>query len=127
MKHRKAIDILRLAFAISGSTQPDKLTLLMRGPDDGLLGRFLWGWPDPLDEFRIGTIAPNAQWAIDTLDKLRLLEMTTAPEPKPIRVPLDLAGRTLLEEFGGKMQRAGKALVHCSARLSAKRAARFCA
>src|SRR5258707_4124806 len=38
-KHPEPIDIPRLAVAVYGTTQPEKLALLMRGPDDGLFAR----------------------------------------------------------------------------------------
>jgi hypothetical protein len=72
-KHLEPIDIPRLAVAVYGGTQPDKLALLMREADDGLLGRMLWAWPEPIP-FRLGRDAPGAQWAIRALDRLRELD-----------------------------------------------------
>jgi Protein of unknown function (DUF3987) len=50
VKHPEPIVIPRLAVAVSGGTQPDKLAPLMREADDGLLARLLWSWarPDPV-------------------------------------------------------------------------------
>lgn len=48
VKHPEPIVIARLAVAVYGTTQPDKLALLMRGADDGLLARNLWSWPDAI-------------------------------------------------------------------------------
>jgi hypothetical protein len=42
-KNPKPIEVPRLVAAVYGGAQPDRLALLMRGPDDGLLARFLWG------------------------------------------------------------------------------------
>ena len=53
-KHPEPIVIPRLAVAAYGGTQPDKLALLMRDADDGLLARVLWAWPEPIP-FRLGT------------------------------------------------------------------------
>ena len=79
-KHPKPIDVSHLVVAVFGGTQPDRLADLMRSPDDGLLARFLWFWPDPLPFDRSKT-APNVDWAISALDKLRLLELAQASEP----------------------------------------------
>jgi hypothetical protein len=106
-KYTKPIDIPRLVVGVYGGTQPDKLTLLMKDADDGLLARILWSWPAPI-EFRIGAIAPNAPWAINALDRLRMLDLTTGPAPEPIRVAAESDGRALLEKFGREMQRAQK-------------------
>jgi Protein of unknown function (DUF3987) len=46
VKHPEPIVIPRLAVALYGTTQPEKIGLLMRGADDGLLARILWTWPD---------------------------------------------------------------------------------
>src|ERR1700746_2841080 len=48
VKHPEPIVIPRLAVAVYGGTQPDKLTPLISEADDGLLGRMLWVWPDPI-------------------------------------------------------------------------------
>jgi len=58
--------VARLAVAVYGGTQPDKLAILMREADDGLLGRMLWVWHEPIP-FRLGRNAPGAQWAIRAL------------------------------------------------------------
>lgn len=43
----KPMRIPRLAVAILGGIQPDRLnSMLMKGDDDGLTARFLWLWPD---------------------------------------------------------------------------------
>src|SRR5262249_11902908 len=47
------IDIDRLVVAACGGTQPDKLARLIAGADDGLLARFQWSWPAPI-EFELG-------------------------------------------------------------------------
>lgn len=47
-KSPRPIDIPRLAVAVCGGTQPERLAELFRGADDGLLARFCWFWPDPL-------------------------------------------------------------------------------
>jgi len=103
VKHPEPIIIPRLAVGVYGSTQPDKLALLMRGADDGLLARILWIWPDPIP-FRLGTRAPGAQWATGAFDRLRELELQPGNPPSPILVPLTDEARSMIEAFGGEMQ-----------------------
>jgi hypothetical protein len=57
-KHPEPIIISRLVAAVYGATQPDKVALLMRDADDGLLARILWAWPDPIP-FRLGRKVPG--------------------------------------------------------------------
>jgi hypothetical protein len=102
-KHPEPIVIPRLAVAMYGTTQPDKLALLMRGADDGLLARILWTWPDPIP-FRLGKQAPGAQWAIRAFDRLRELDLQSGDPPVPIRVSLSNEARELIETFGMEMQ-----------------------
>jgi Protein of unknown function (DUF3987) len=103
VKHPEPIEIPRLAVAVFGGTQPEKLALLMRQADDGLLGRMLWAWPEPRP-FRLGRAAPGAQWAIAALDRLRELDLQPGNPPRPMMVPLDDKARKLIERFGREMQ-----------------------
>jgi hypothetical protein len=64
------IVIPRLAVAVYGGTQPDKLARLLREGDDGLLRRLLWLCPEPIP-FRLGHQTPRVEWAIRALDRLR--------------------------------------------------------
>ena len=102
-KHPEPIVIPRLAVAVYGGTQPDKLAMLMREADDGLLGRILWAWPEPI-QFRLANAVPGAQWAIAALDRLRELDLQSGDPPRPIMVPLTPQAREVIEEFGREMQ-----------------------
>jgi hypothetical protein len=97
------LNIPRLAVAVYGGTQPDKLARLMREEDDGFLARMLWVWPEPVS-FRLGHQAPRAKWAIRALDRLRELDLHPGDPSMPIMVPLTAEGRSLIESFAGKMQ-----------------------
>ena len=88
VKHPEPIIIPRLAVAAYGGTQPDKLALLMREADDGLLARVLWTWPEPIP-FRLSNQAPGVEWAICALDRLRELDLQPGDPPSPIMVPLN--------------------------------------
>src|SRR5258708_14486981 len=81
------IIVPRLAVSVYGGVQPDKLGLVLRGADDGLLGRILWTWPEPLP-FRLGRRSPAPAWAVRALDRLRELDLRPGGSPSPIMVPL---------------------------------------
>ena len=91
-KHPDPIVVPRLAVAVYGGTQPERLAALLHEPDDGLLARILWTWPDPIP-FRLGSEVPGSQWAIRALDRLRELDLQPGDPPRPIMVPLDVRRR----------------------------------
>jgi hypothetical protein len=97
------IDIPRLAAAVCGGTQPERLAELINGADDGLLARIQWGWPEPIP-FKLGKETPGATWAIETLDGLRELDLQPGDPPSPILTSLTPEGQRLIEEFGQEMQ-----------------------
>ena len=97
------IEIERLAVAVYGGTQPERLFELSAGPDDGLFSRILWMWPDPIP-FRLGEKTPGVEWAIEALDRLRELDLAPGDPPKPILMPLAPDAQRLMEEFGKEME-----------------------
>jgi hypothetical protein len=104
VKHKIPIDIPRLAVAVCGGTQPEKLAKLMVDADDGLLARFQWAWPEPIP-FELGRKTPRAAWAIKAFDQLRELDLQpSARGPRPVIVPLTADGEQLIETFGREMQ-----------------------
>jgi hypothetical protein len=107
-KHPEPIIVHRLAVAVTGTTQPDRLAQMFREADDGLLARFVWAWPDPLP-FRLGQAAPAVEWAIEALDRLRLLDLAVSgqsgEQSHPIMVPLSPAALRMMEALGQAMQR----------------------
>ena len=107
-KAPEPIIIARLAVAVTGTTQPERLSEMFREADDGLLGRFVWGWPDPLPVFRLSQAAPATDWAIEALDRLRLLDLASGEQPdeppRPIMVPLTQGAVAMMEAFGQDMQ-----------------------
>lgn len=100
------IIVPRLAVAVSGGTQPERLAMLMADADDGLLARLLWTWPDPIP-FRLGREAPGVGWATACLDRLRLLDLApgAGPDeaPQPVLVPLVTEALPLIEGFAQEM------------------------
>jgi hypothetical protein len=103
VKHPEPIVVPRLAVAVYGGTQPDKLALLIREADDGLLARVVWAWPEPIP-FRLGRRAPHVEWAIRALDRLRELDLQMGDQPSPMMVPLTDEARKMIETFGAEMQ-----------------------
>ena len=106
-KSPEPIIVHHLVVAVTGSTQPDKLAQMFRDADDGLLGRFIWGWPDPLPNFRLSDRAPAAEWATEAMDRLRLLDLAPGAQPgdppRPVMVPLTAAAVRMMEAFGQDM------------------------
>jgi hypothetical protein len=90
-----------------GGTQPERLATLLRDADDGLFARILWAWPAPIP-FRLSREKPAALWAIDALDRLRMLELEAPSEacgnPRPLVVRLADEAIPLMESFGREMQ-----------------------
>jgi len=89
--------------AIFGTIQPDRLVSLMKEPDDGLLSRFLWFWPEPIP-FDISHAVPNTEWAIEAFDRLRMLELQPGDPPSPLLVPLAADAVSDTKEFAQEMQ-----------------------
>jgi hypothetical protein len=97
------IEIERLAVAVYGGTQPERLFELADGPDDGLFSRILWAWPNPIP-FRLGEAAPNVNWAIETLDRLRELDLAPGSPPTPVIMPLTADAQQMMMQFGAEME-----------------------
>lgn len=70
----KPMRIPRLAVAILGGIQPDRLnSMLMKGDDDGLTARFLWLWPDRVPPERPTTF-PARDRALQALRRMAALK-----------------------------------------------------
>jgi hypothetical protein len=122
VKHPEPILVPRHAVAVYGTTQPERLALLMGDADDGLLARLLWTWPEPIP-FRLGRQAPGAEWAIRSLDRLREVDLSPGDPPAPIVVPLTNDAQQMIETFGQEMQQRQGRWAGCCARRPARRAA----
>jgi hypothetical protein len=97
------IEIERLAVAVYGGTQPERPSELTAGPDDGLVSRVLWMWPEPTP-FRRDAATPNVAMAIEALDRLRELDLAPGNPPSPIFASLGADARQLMDEFGVEME-----------------------
>ncbi|WP_234731205.1 DUF3987 domain-containing protein [Acidocella facilis] len=107
-KNPEPIEVQRLAVAVMGGTQPDKLAEMFKDADDGLLARFLWAWPEPRP-FKLSRRAPNVAFATEALDRLRMLDLmpaTMETPAAPVLVPLASSALPMLEAFAQDMQRA---------------------
>jgi hypothetical protein len=104
-KLAKPVIVPRLAVSVMGSTQPEKVAEMFRQPDDGLLPRFCWFWPDQRP-FRLSRAAPGVEWATDALDRLRMLELARDANgvSHAVYVPLAEPAIAMMEEFGKQMQ-----------------------
>jgi hypothetical protein len=106
-KHLEPINVQRLVVAAYGGTQPDRLAGLFCEADDGLFARLAWLWPEPM-RFRLARDAPDAAWAIEALDRLRLLDLApgiaAADDGRPWNVALTADALRHMEAFAQEMQ-----------------------
>jgi hypothetical protein len=87
-----------------GTIQPERLAELLATPDDGLLSRFIMFWPDPVP-FRQPSQASDVSFAVNSLDRLRALEMYPSDgRLHPIQMPLVRPAWPRLIEFANAMQ-----------------------
>ncbi len=103
VKHPEPIDVPRMTCSWFGTIQPSRLASLLKGEvDDGLMARFIFFWPDPVD-FDLATTPPDTEQATKMLDRLRELEMEANPAPggglRPKLVPLAAEAQPLLIRF----------------------------
>ena len=106
-KNPEPIIVPHLAVAVSGGVQPERLTKILAEADDGLLSRILWCWPEPVP-FALSHRPPRTDWAIEALDRLRLLDLRPGDPAEPIPVPLGHEALAMLEKFGRDMQKRGR-------------------
>lgn len=98
---RDPVTVERLAVAVLGGIQPDRLKgLLLKADDDGLVARFLPFWPDPAP---ITAPGPGADEGFirAVLERLYALGMAEddAGNPRPWFVPFEAEAQALLTAF----------------------------
>lgn len=104
VKYPEPIVIPRFATSWIGGIQPSRLAEVMTDADDGLLARFNWFWPEPI-EFRRPKKTPDAAWAITALDRLRDLQMIQGETgPRPFFVHLHHRAADHMEVLGRELQ-----------------------
>ena len=105
MKNPEPLRVRHLSVGVLGGVQPDKLSAIINGPDDGLASRILWVWPETTPLFslarEIGTDL-HAQNAFARLTELRM-GSDQFGNPEPIQVRLSADAEKALEEFGREM------------------------
>ncbi len=107
VKHATPIHIPHLSIGVIGAIQPDRLSELLKGVDDGLVARFLWCWPEPIPGFNISRVSVDATATRQAINRITNLIMKTMPagEPDvPLLVPLTEAALLRLESFGQEMK-----------------------
>ena len=101
MKNPEPLRIRHLSIGVLGGVQPDKLEMILNGPDDGLASRLLWAWPEIKPEFNLARGAQDdgpMQRAFARLTDLLQIHDEFG-HPEPILVPLAREAEDRLEAF----------------------------
>jgi Protein of unknown function (DUF3987) len=87
------------SLAIAGTIQPEKLGEVFTAPDDGLVARFLFIWPEPLEPRQPLTAGQHQRAAFleQAFGRLRQLRMDRDPFGEPVPVSTRLDGEGALE------------------------------
>jgi hypothetical protein len=104
VKHPKPINIPHLSVAIFGSVQPDRLETILKGADDGLVGRFLWSWPEKRI-FRLPEKSADIEAAANRLFRIADLKMgaNARGEATPVVIPISEASQKLFHAFVNRL------------------------
>jgi hypothetical protein len=101
VKNPEPLRIRHLTIGVLGGVQPDKLAMILNGPDDGLASRLLWAWPDARPEFSLARGVEDDgpyQHAFARLTDLAQA-LDEFGEPDPVKVPLTAEAEDRLEAF----------------------------
>ena len=106
MKSPEPMRIRHLSVGVLGGVQPDKLPAIIDTPDDGLISRVLWAWPDVLPKFILARQPADDIAAKDAFNRLASLPMSVdeAGLPQPRRLPLTSGAESVLEQFAQEMR-----------------------
>lgn len=88
--------------SVLGGIQPEKLSdCLLSGSDDGLVARFLWAWPDPI-EFRRPRVIADVGQLEDIYRRIDSLSwgVSNDGEVAAVTLALDPKASDLFEEWG---------------------------
>jgi hypothetical protein len=93
--------IPRLSTSVLGGIQPNKLALVTSGADDGLAGRCLYVWPDPVTGFRLQRQGVDGTLHFAALQRLHGLSLMAdeAGALQPAYIPLSDPAAALLESY----------------------------
>ena len=105
LKNPLPLYIPRLAVSTFGTIKPDRLEECLAGADNGLAGRFLWTWPEPMP-FHRPARSSDVYAAALRLQRLAdlTMPMSEGAEPCPSFVPLEAPAADWWERFGQEMQ-----------------------
>lgn len=106
VKFSEPIFVPHLTVGVLGSIQPDKLSVITGGADDGLASRFLWVWPDPTEGFALNRELVNGAKQIDALRHLFRLRFPAENEDglDPRHVELSDEAAKHFEKFAGDVK-----------------------
>lgn len=105
MKNPDPLRIRHLSIGVLGGVQPEKLSVIIDGPDDGLASRLLWAWPDVQPEFALSRGSQDdgpMQLAFGRLADL-IQGVDAFGHPEPVRIPLTEEAENRLEAFARDM------------------------
>jgi hypothetical protein len=89
-KNGRPIVIPRLAMCVLGGVQPDALSDMLLGEQDGFAARFIFAFPEPVMGFELKAETPNFSVAERALRRLRGLELindgNSTPSPYTCRL-----------------------------------------
>ncbi len=92
-----------LTMSVLGTIQPEKLEALIdKSPDDGLVERFLWCWPEYNGNFSLESVPIDETGPLETLRRIFKIEMDMARDfslqPQPVH--LSPEAREIFQAFG---------------------------
>ncbi|MCF4123852.1 YfjI family protein [Methylobacterium sp. SyP6R] len=107
VKNPEPVVIRHLSVGVLGGIQPERLSAIIEGPDDGLAARLLWCWPDASPDFRLARELHDDSPMQAAFARLTALAMDADrfghPEPKLLRLTRE--AEDILEAFAREMAR----------------------
>src|SRR3954464_12408170 len=74
---RRPLRVPHFSVGVLGGIQPDKIPIVIDGPDDGFSSRLLWSWPEPVPGFTLCREPLDDTAATEALVRLSELKMAT--------------------------------------------------
>jgi hypothetical protein len=100
VKYQVPLTIPYLSVGVIGGIQPDVLADLLKGANDGFMGRFLWTWPNPVPGFSIVRDAVANGRQRTALQRIFDLDMSGLPwERYPIQIRYSVEAQKTFETF----------------------------
>jgi Protein of unknown function (DUF3987) len=95
VKNAKPMTIPNLSVGVIGGIQPDVLSVLLKGANDGFVSRFLWAWPNRVPGFSIVAEPVDSRMQIKALD--RIFKLTAGHSM--VEVPYTDDAKEIFEAF----------------------------